>query len=414
MKKLKFDTIAIHGGTFTGTGVNPTSFPLYHSAAFSAESAEDMEDIFKGRKFGYIYSRISNPTVTEFEFKINALERGAGAIAASSGMAAISTILFALTESGHNIIAGRGLFAGTYLLFDEITKKYGIDIQYVDMNNPDNLQNALNSKTAFIFIESICNPALEIYDIRKISEIASGHNIPLVVDSTITTPYLFNPKEYGAAIVVHSTTKYITGNGSTIGGILVDLGNYDWQQTRSKGIMDSYSTSGSLAFITYARKKILHNTGGCISPFNAYMQNTAVETLSIRMDRHCYNAMKLAEFLKEHKKVRSVYYPGLDSSPYNDLAARQFGNKFGGIVSIRLDSKDQCFKFMNRLKLSKIAANLGDAKTLVVHPASSIYYNCSSRIKKRAGAYDDLVRISAGLENIEDIIDDFNEALEEA
>lgn len=409
----KFATRSIHGGTDQDIKYGATSLPVYQSSAFSYDTAEELSDVFQGRKFGYIYSRIANPTVTALEQRINYLENGKGAIATASGMAAIATVLYTLIQPGDEIISSKSLFGGTLQLFNEIFAEYGVRIVFVDAVDVDAYRRAITEKSRLIFLETIGNPKLDIPDIRKIAAIANENNLPLVLDNTLATPYLFQAKEFGVNIVIHSTSKYITGSGNTIGGVLVDLGNYDWSATRTKSLQKIYSKTGDFAFLARARRQVLQNTGSCLAPFNAYLQLLGLETLGLRMERHCQNALELAKFLNDSPRVEMVNYPGLISNPGYTVANNQFNGRFGGLLTLRLGTPERCFKLINRLKMVKNLANLGDAKTLIIHPDSTIYYNCTESEKKDAGVYPDLLRVSVGIEDIHDIINDFNEALSE-
>ncbi len=415
MSAWDFDTKAIHSGIDPARHQGSTSIPVYETTSFAYDSARDLADVFEGKKFGYIYSRISNPTVAAFEQKINALENGVGAIAASSGMAAIATVLFSLTGQGDEIASSKSLFGGTLHLFNRILKKYGVRIRFFDPLDLEALKGAITGRTKLIFVETIGNPRLDIPDIGRMAKLAVENNIPLVVDSTLTTPYLFKAKDFGAAIVIHSSTKYITGNGNTIGGVIVDLGNYDWQDGRDGEIKAMAESIGSdFAFLSLARRHILENTGCCPSPFNVYLQFLGLETLSLRMERHCSNALTLAELLKDRSEIIEVNYPGLEDDPCFETARSQFGGKFGGLLTFKLGSRERCFALIDNLKLVKNLANLGDAKTLIIHPASTIYHDCSKEEMAQAGVSEDLLRVSVGIESITDIIADFEQAFKEA
>lgn len=409
---MEIETKAIHAGNFKDEKFGATSIPIYESASFAYNTAEEIRDVFEGKKFGYVYSRIANPTVTAFELRMNALEEGIGAIATSSGMAAIATVVFTLTQMEDEIISSSCLFGGTYSFFREVMNRYGVKVNYVDINDIDSWGKLINTKTKMIFLESISNPKLEIPNLKLISEKAKEYNIPVIVDNTLATPYLWRSKYFGADIIIHSATKYITGNGTAIGGILIDTGNYDWRKTTNKLIHDTIKKAGSFAFLAAARSKIYQNIGFSPSPFNAYLHLLGLETLHLRMEKHCSNTIKLAEFLKSHNKVINVNYPGLPENKFHNIGSKQFNNKFSGLLTFNLKSKEDCFKFINNLKLAKNLANIGDTRTLVIHPDSTIYLNCSEEEKQMAGVTDNMIRVSAGLENINDIIEDFNQSLE--
>ncbi|MCM8833085.1 MAG: sulfur carrier protein ThiS [Candidatus Omnitrophica bacterium] len=410
---IGFATKAIHSGYEKDKETGATFVPIYSSASYEYEKAEDLADVFDGRKYGYIYSRIANPTVNIFEQKINTLENGIGAVATSSGMSAIAAIIFALTESGDEIISSKNLFGGTLLFFNEIMKTYNVKVNFVDACDIQAYKKFINKKTKLIFIETIANPKLNIPDVKKIAEIANQNEIPLIIDSTITTPYLFKAKKHGVSIVVHSATKYLTGNGTAIGGVLIDTGNFLWQKSKSPKVIKYTNKFGNFGFLACIRKNIIQNSGACLSPFNAFLHCIGLETLALRMEKHCENAKKLAEYLKQHTKIINVNYPGLSDNEYYEISAKQFNNKFGGILTIRLGNKEKSFRLINNLKLAKNLANIGDVRTLVIHPASTIFHECSKEEMEEAGVYDDLIRISVGLEDFEDIINDFEQALKE-
>jgi O-acetylhomoserine (thiol)-lyase len=409
----EFATQAIHSGFSKDEKTGATVVPIYETAAFAYNTAEDLADAFQGRKFGYLYTRIANPTVTALEQRINVLESGRGALAAASGMAAITTAVYTLIQPGMEILSGSSLFGGTLQLFQEIFHTFGITVHYVDPTDWKAFETALSPRTGLIFLETLGNPKLDVPDISEIARLAKENNIPLVVDSSLTTPYLFKAKEYGVSVVIHSTSKYISGSGQTIGGVLVDLGNYDWSQARSDRLRATAQKAGEYAFLARARRQILQNTGSCLSPFNAYLQNLGLETLALRMEKHCANALTLAGYLAEHPQIREVIYPGLEKHPNHQTAQNQFKGRYGGLLTIRLGTPERCFQFIRRLQIARNLANLGDAKTLVIHPASTIYCNCSEAEQAIAGVYPDLIRVSVGIEGLTDIIQDFDQALAE-
>ena len=410
-KSWDFETRAIHSGFDQDKQTGATALPIYESAAFAYDSAEDLEAAFQGRKFGHIYSRIANPTVTAFENRVNALENGLGAIATASGMAAIATAVYTLAQAGDEIVSGKSLFGGTFQLFNEIFGNSGIKVVYVESTDTEAYRRALSPRTKLIFLETIGNPKLDIPDIGAIAAIAKQQGVPLIVDSTLSTPYLFAAKRFGVDLVIHSTSKYISGSGNTIGGILVDLGNFDWRQCRTKAVAVLTKQAGDYAFLARARRQILQNTGSCLSPFNAYLQNLGLETLALRMAKHCTNAAGLVEYFQAQPQVAAVNYPGLPGHPDHAVAAAQFQGGYGGLITLRLGTRERCFRVINRLQMVKCLANVGDAKTLIIHPASTIYYTCSEAEQAAAGVYPDLLRISVGIENIRDIIADFDQAL---
>jgi O-acetylhomoserine (thiol)-lyase len=410
-----FETKAIHSGADAATSWGATSFPIFQSAAFEYESGEDLEEVFAGKRFGFLYSRITNPTVVAFERRLQALEGGVGAVATSSGMAAIHTVIGSLTRSGEEIAASSSLFGGTLRLFSDVMTRFGIVVRYFDPLEPAGLAAVLGEKTRLVFVESIGNPRVDVPDIAAIGAVAKRAKLPLVVDGTLVSPYLCHPRDYGAALVVHSTTKYITGNGSSIGGALVDLGTYDWSGHPDPDIRSAaQKVSSQFAFLSVARRLVLQNTGSCQAPFDAYMHLIGLETLALRMERHCSNALALGRLLESHDRAGHVNYPGLKSSRSHAVACRQFGDRYGGLLTVQLGSKQRCFDVIRKLSLAKNLANLGDAKTLVIHPASTIYRDCTEEERQAAGVTGDLLRISVGIESERDIINDFEKALEEA
>jgi O-acetylhomoserine (thiol)-lyase len=407
-----FQTRAVHGGYIGGDQFWPGTMPIYETAAFACATAEEMADIFSGRKYGYIYSRTANPTVSAFEQKLNALDNGRGAVATASGMAAITTVLLTLTESGDEIAAAGGLFGGTILLFKDVFKKYGVNVRYAKSQDPADFEAVINERTRAIYVETIGNPKLDIPDLGALSKIGRKNNIPVIADATLSTPYLLDAKKFGVDIAVYSTTKYIMGSGTAIGGAFVDLGNFDWTKTKSTAVKTVSARLRDIAFLGVARKQIAQNTGGCTAPFHAYLQNIGLETLSLRLERHSTNAQRLAEFLEKHPRVKRVSYPGLAGNEYHEIAKKQFNGLYSGLLTFNLDNRAECFKFIDSLKLVKKMTNFGDAKTLVIHPKSTIYADFSDEDAVLAGVTDDLIRVSVGLEGINDIIADFEQALQ--
>jgi O-acetylhomoserine (thiol)-lyase len=408
-----FNTKAVHSGNLTGEKYGAGTMPIYETASFAYDTAEEMADVFGGRKFGYIYSRIANPTVTAFEQKLNALDNGRGAVATASGMAAITTVLLALTEHGDEIAAGSGLFGGTIQLFKDVFKKYGVNVRYSKSSKASDFEAVINAKTRAIFVETIGNPKLDVPDVAQLSQLAAKYNVPLVLDATLSTPYILDAKKFGASISVYSTTKYITGSGTAIGGAFVDLGNFDWTQSKSTAIRILSAKFKDLAFLGVARKQIAQSTGACTSPFHAYLQNMGLETLALRLERHSTNALALAGFLEKHHAVKHVSYPGLENDPYHETAKKQFNGFYSGLVTFRLADRERCFKFIDSVKLAKRVTNFGDSKTLVIHPQSTIYADCTLEETLNAGVTDDLIRVSVGIESIGDILADFDQALKE-
>jgi len=403
------DTELIHANSnFEEGAVNK---PIYQSTSFAYDTAEELSQVFLQQAQGYTYSRINNPTVAAFEERITKIENGVGAIACSSGMAAISTAILSLVESGDQIVAGNSLFGGTYNLLQKDLARWGIKTNFVESTDIKSFKEAITEKTRLIYLETLGNPKLDIPDIKAISQVAHKKGIPLVVDNTFLTPYLFKVKEWGADIVIHSTSKYINGSANSIGGIIVDLGTFNWREGKTSGFND-YLQFGPFAYLAKIRQDLFRNLGVCSNPFNASMNITGLETLAVRMDKHCTNAMKLAEFLSSHHSPVRVSYPGLASHPQHQLAKEQFGEKFGGVLTFELKSKKECYQVINSLNLAKNLANIGDIRTLVIHPASTIYCRLDEDRQKELGVTPGLIRVSVGIENPDDIIKDFSMALE--
>ncbi len=413
MQDWRFETRAIHSGFEPAEHGGATSVPIYQTAAFAYETAQELAEVFEGRSYGHVYSRISNPTVAAFERRMAALEGGIGAVATASGMAAITTVLLALCGPGEEVVSSPGLFGGTLTLLNRLFRRYGVHTRYVDPLDLPALEAALSERTRLVFVESLGNPGLDVPDLGRIAALASRRRVPVVVDSTLTTPYLSPAREHGASLVVHSSTKYISGSGNSIGGVLVDTGLFDWSAVQNPELQVAAGRVGAeMAFLSLARRLVVQHTGSILSPFNAYLHCLGLETLALRMERHCSNALALAEFLQSHPGVEAVRYPGLKGDRGFEAATRQLGGRYGALLTARLGSRERCFRLIDRLRLASNLANLGDAKTLVIHPASTIYHDCTREEMVRAGVSDDLIRISVGIENPQDIIEDFRQALD--
>ncbi|MSR88949.1 MAG: O-acetylhomoserine aminocarboxypropyltransferase/cysteine synthase [Candidatus Margulisbacteria bacterium] len=411
---MNFETKAIHAGFESDPTTGATTFPIYQTASYEYESAEEHSDVFFGRKFGHQYSRITNPTVAAYENRITALTDGKGTLCTASGMAAITTALLSLTSAGDEIIAAKSLFGGTYYLFKHVFENFDITVNYVDTTDLASYEAAITDKTRAIFLETIGNPKMDVPDIAKIAALASQRHIPLVVDGTTTTPYLFDAKAHGVSILVLSTTKYLCGSGTTIGGSITDLGTFDWKQTKSPRIKEVGEKFGDMAFLARARRQVQSNTGSTMSPMNAFIASLGLDTLTLRMDKHCANALALATYFQAHPNVKAVHYPGLSTNPDHDIAKRQFKNRYGGLLTIQVGSKEAAYRVINETKLARILVNIGDTKTLVVHPKSTIYRDFTEQQADEAGVFDDLIRISVGLEHIDDLKADFDQALKKA
>lgn len=406
---MKFTTKLIHGNeALDSTGA--TNTPVFLSNAYAHTSPEKLEGIFKGTAMGFAYTRISNPTINAFERRIASVEGAMAATAAASGMSAIYLAIMNIVESGDEIISSSGLFGGTYTLFRNL-KSYGIKTNFLETLDEECLEKVVTEKTKVLFAEAIGNPKLDILDIEKVSEFCNKHNIIFIVDSTITTPYLINPIKYGADVVIHSTSKYINGTSNSIGGVIVDGGSTKYKNEKFENFSNYSKKFGKMAFTGKLRDTIGKDLGAALSPMSAFLNLTGIETLSLRMKQHCENTLKVAEYLEAHEKVVSINYPKLKSSPYFDLAEKYYEKGASGILTFRLGSKDRCFKFINALKLIVNLTNVGDTKTLIIHPASTICLNNTEEEKLQMGVYEDLIRLSVGIEDIEDIIGDIEEAL---
>ena len=344
-----------------------------------------------------------------FERRVNELEGGIGGVACSSGMSAVTLSLLNILQAGDEVIAGSALFGGTLDLFHDL-EAFGIKVHFIPRVEKELIEPLLTERTKAVFGEIIGNPALNVMDVRETADFLHGKGVPLIVDSTTATPYLLNPIQYGADVVVHSTSKYINGSGDAISGIIIDSGNFSWNPERYPG-MKEYKKYGKFAYLVKLRNGIWRNMGGCLAPMNAYLNIIGMETLGLRMERVCENAFQLAQALEKLEDV-SVNYPLLKSSPYHELAQKQLHGKGGAILTIRTGSKERAYQLINHLKYVKIATNIGDVRTLVIHPASTIYIHSTPEAMAEAGVYADTIRISVGIEDAKDLIQDFTEAVE--
>lgn len=405
---MEFSTKLLHGKSVKRFQDGATLPPITQVSAFSYESAEDLEKVFANKAPGFAYTRIGNPTVDAFEKRICELEGGLAATACSSGMSAITATLLNILQSGDEIIAGAGLFGGTIDLFRDL-EAFGIKTKFVAHVSVSEIEDLISDKTKAIFGEVIGNPGLDVMDIQAVSKLAHENRIPLIVDATTATPYLINSIRYGADIVIHSSSKYINGSGNSVSGIIIDSGKFIWDPEKFPTLA-KYKKFGNFAFSAGLRNGIWRNTGGCLAPMNAYLNIIGLETLGLRMQRICDNALALSKALKEIVGV-SVNYPGLENNPYYPLVHSQLGGKGGGIVTLRVGSKERAYKLMNSLKYALKATNIGDTKTLVIHPASTIYLHSTEDERMGAGVYEDTLRISVGIEDAVDLIEDFTEAI---
>ncbi len=421
----KFETKALHSGYEPDVTTNSRAIPIHRTSAFVFNSTEHAANLFALKELGNIYTRLMNPTQDALERRIADLEGGAAALALSSGTSAIFYTIINICKQGDEVVAASNLYGGTYIQFNNILPQFGINTKFVDVTDLDSFENAINEKTRVIFIETLGNPTLDIADIEGISKIAKKHNLPLVVDSTFTTPYLLRPIEHGANIVVHSLTKWIGGQGTGIGGIVVDAGNFDWTDTKFELYNEPEESYNNLrfahdlgalnpvAFVLRMRVVPLRNLGACISPDNAWLFLQGVETLALRMERHCENTLKVANYLENHPKVSWVRYPGLKNDPNYELAQKYLPKGQSSVLVFgHKDGRDAAEKFINNLELFSHVANVGDAKSLAIHPASTTHSQLSDDDQISAGGLTpDLVRLSIGIEHIDDIIADIEQAL---
>ncbi|WP_300457922.1 aminotransferase class I/II-fold pyridoxal phosphate-dependent enzyme [Desulfobacula sp.] len=407
-----FETRAIHEGE-TGDGWSGATLPpIFQSAAHYHESAESLSKTFAGETQDHIYMRLSNPTNRFLEQKLAALESGAGAVATGSGMAAINNACMTLLRSGDEFVASRSLFMSSYTLFTTIFKKYGIRVRLVDPLNLDDIEQAINEKTRFVYMETITNPGMEIADIKQIAQISHTKGIPLMIDNTLASPWLCRPIELGADIVLHSTTKYLSGHGGALGGVVVDAGNFDWTRERFSDFAPFVEQRGRLAFLHRLFKEIHVNFGTTPAPLHSYLTAIGLNTLGLRMERHMENAIRVADFLKDQPKVEWVNFPGFEDHGCHEMAKTQFCNKgFGAMLTFGLKDQAACFKFIDHLDMILNIANLGDCKTLIIHPYSSQYISFSPALKNKL-ADPQLLRFSLGVEHAEDICNDVAQALE--
>jgi len=410
-KSLRFDSLLVHGGLEPGPA-GATSVPIVQSSSFAYNSAEDLEDVFRGRAVGQVYTRLGNPTTEALERRLAILEGGGTAIATASGMAAITTAVLTILRSGDEILSSSSLFGGTFSLFRDTFSNYGITARFVDPLDLDGFRGAINERTRLLFVETIGNPKLDVPDVPALARIAHEAGIPIMVDSTVSTPCLASGAQLEADILAYSTSKYINGTGTTIGGVIIDRGVFNWNNPKFPHFEQFHKKYRAFAFTARARKLVHKDVGACAAPFNSFLLTEGIQTLALRMERHCSSARELARFLKQHPKVAWVSYPGLEDSPHYAVATRLYGGRYGGLLTFGTGDKASAFKVINGLKLARNLANIGDAKTLVIHPASTICADYNAEEKALMGVTEDLIRVSVGIEDCRDIIEDFTQALE--
>ncbi len=429
-QKLKFETLQIHAGQEVEGTTKSRAVPIYQTTAYLFDDAQHGADLFGLRKFGNIYTRLMNPTTDAFEKRIAALEGGVAAVATASGHAAQFVALNLITEAGDNFVSTSHLYGGTHNQFKNQFKRLGVTVKFTENDEPETFEKLIDDKTKALYIEAIGNPVLSIADFEAIGAVAAKHNIPFIVDNTFSGGgYLFRPLEHGANVVVESATKWIGGHGTSMGGVIVDGGNFNWGNGKFPGFSepnDSYhglvfwdvfgtdGPFGNIAFSIRARVEGLRDWGAAASPFNSFLLIQGLETLSLRMERHVENTQKLAEYLQAHPKVEYVNYPGLKGNKYYDLAQKYFPKGAGSVLTFKVKgSSESADKVINSLKLYSHVANVGDAKTLIIHPATTTHSQLSEKDQISAGAIPGLLRISVGIEHIDDIIADIKQALDQ-
>ncbi|OHD05849.1 MAG: O-acetylhomoserine aminocarboxypropyltransferase [Spirochaetes bacterium GWD1_27_9] len=423
MRDFKFETNAVHFGQKVDETLS-RGVPIHRTSAYLFKSGEHAANLFALKELGYIYTRLGNPTQDVLEQRMAILEGGKAALALASGTTAIYYTVINICSAGDEVVSASNLYGGTYTMFKDILPQFNIKVNFVDPLDPKNFEKAITDKTKLIFIETIGNPVLDFTDIKAVAEIAKKYNLPLAVDATFTPPYLLRPIEHGANIVIHSLTKWIGGHGTGLGGIVVDAGNFNWKDPKFKlfnepdesyhGLRYAHDLGdmNPIAFALRMRLVPLRNLGACIAPDNAWLFLQGLETLHLRMERHCENALKVANFLKNHPKVSWVRYPGLESDSSYTTAKKYLNKGFGGMVVFGIKGGLAAGKtFIENLKLFSHLANVGDAKSLAIHPASTTHSQLSEEDQKKSGLNLDLVRLSIGIENIDDIIFDIEEAL---
>jgi O-acetylhomoserine (thiol)-lyase len=423
-KKYRFETLSVHGGLSPDPVTGARAVPIYQNNAYQFKNTEHAANLFALAEQGYIYTRIHNPTTTVFEERVALLEGGVGALAVASGMAAITLAILNLAEAGDEIVSASTLYGGTYNLFAVTLPKYGINVKFVDPEDPENFRAAITEKTKAVFAETIGNPSLRVLDIEKVANIAHEAGIPLIVDNTFATPYLCRPIEHGADIVVHSATKWLLGNGTTTGGIIVDGGKFDWNSPKFPGFTTpdpSYNNLvyaealGPLAYIIKARVQLLRDMGPSLSPQNAFQFVLGLETLHVRMKEHVANAKEVVKYLKNHPAVEWVSYPGDASHPDYELAQKYLPKGAGSIVIFGIKGgREAGAKLIDSIKIWAHVANVGDAKSLIIHPASTTHQQLDVEGLRASGVSEDLIRLSIGIENVEDLIEDLEDAIEVA
>ena len=422
-REFKFETLQLHAGQVVDATTKSRAVPIYQTTSFVFEDTQEGAELFALQKAGNIYTRITNPTTSAFEERIAALEGGVGALATASGMAALTYTILGLAHAGDHVVAASTIYGGTFNLLKETLPRYGITTTFVDIDNLEEVEAAIKDNTKLVLIETLGNPVINIPDIEKIAEIAHKHQIPLVADNTFATPYLINVFSHGVDIAVHSATKFIGGHGTTIGGVIVDSGKFDWaasgkfpqlvEEDPSYHNLSYTRDVGAAAFIVAARVQLLRDMGAALSPFNSFLLLQGLETLSLRVERHVQNAEKIVDFLVNHPKVEQVNYPKLADSPYHALAEKYLPKGVGSIFTFHVKGGEaEARKVIDSLEIFSNLANVADAKSLVVHPATTTHAQLSDFDLEAAGVTKNQIRLSIGLENVDDLIEDLRLALE--
>jgi O-acetylhomoserine (thiol)-lyase len=424
----RFETLALHAGQTKDPATNARAVPIYQTTSYLFDDTDHAARLFALKEFGNIYSRIMNPTCAVLEARVAALEGGSAALAVASGQAACTLAITNITRAGQNIVSSASLYGGTYNLFHYTFAKIGIGVTFVDPLDPNNFRKAINKDTRALFAETVGNPKLDTLDMEAVAEVAHEAGIPLIVDNTMPTPYLIRPFDHGADVIMHSTTKFIGGHGTSIGGVIVDSGQFNWNNGKFPELVEpdpsyhgvKYWESfgdvpglGNIAYVLKIRTQLLRDLGPCMSPFNAFLFLQGLETLPLRMERHSTNAVKVARFLEEHPRVSWVSYPGLESHPTHTLAKKYHRRGlYGAIVGFGINGgMDAGKRMINSVKLFSHLANIGDAKSLIIHPASTTHQQLTPEERLSAGVTDDFIRLSVGIENIDDILEDLDQAL---
>jgi O-acetylhomoserine (thiol)-lyase len=425
--KYRLGTLALHAGQVPDPATTACAVPIYATSSYVFKSTEHAADLFALKEFGNIYSRLMNPTNDVLEKRLAAMDGGIGGLCFASGQAAITAAILTITHSGQNFISSTSLYGGTWTLFSQTFKKLGIEVRFFDPDHPERIASLVDKNTRLVYLESIGNPKNDVPDFKKISEISHQNGLPVIIDNTVLTPALFRPIEHGMDIVVYSTTKFLGGHGVHVGGAIVDSGRFLWADNPGKWpeftapddayhgtvFTEALKPLGNLAYIIHIRTHWLRDTGACMSPFAAFLFLLGIETLHVRIERHVANALELARWLEKHPAVLWVNYPGLESHKHHHLASRYLTKGSGAILGFGIrGGRDAGIRFINNVKLASHLANIGDAKTLVIHPASTTHSQLTEKEQEEAGVTQEYIRVSVGIEDIEDIREDFAQALQ--